>query len=442
MNLTAQIQEDRNSPEDLERRYRDAERDGLGAEFAAAVANCLAADPDNVLLRAWQARLEADATGAAAARGADAGKVRHRWMQAVGLAAACGALFSLMAAGGPPVPAPDEAATLFWVGWAPVAAVALMAFLYRAGQAERLPVIALGAAGALAAGLVVLVTTGSRTDDTAALVALHLPMLAWGLVGATVVARRPDPGRQAYAYGVRSMETLIAGGIFLGSGMIFGALTLGIFEVFGIAFPETTLLRLGAFGIGLIPVLALASVYDPARTPVQQEPTGLARILRIMTWLALPAALAVMASYVVWFVPVYFWRAFDERAVLLVYNATIIAILMLLAAAVSDAGGRGELVRVSLLRRAALGLSVLTLLLNLYALAAIVSRLLEYGVTPNRHAVLGWNVATALMLVALIVTSWRSEPDDWLPRFRRTFGAVLILPMIWAAWVTLVLPLF
>ena len=85
-------------------------------------------------------------------------------------------------------------------------------------------------------------------------------------------------------------------------------------------------------------------------------------------------------------------------------------------------------------------MSVLTLLLNLYALAAIVTRTLQYGLTPNRHAVLGWNAVTLLMLAFLLARSWSAEPDDWPPKFRASMGRVMVLAVGWASWVIWGLP--
>ncbi len=279
-----------------------------------------------------------------------------------------------------------------------------------------------------------------RTDDVATLVALHLPFVSWAVIGGGVTLGRTDRATHFYAYIVQSMEALITGGIFLVAGAIFGGLTLGIFAVFGLEFPLSVLRAAAAFGLGVIPVLAVASVYDPNVSPAQQRPTGLARILRIMTWLLFPAALVVLSFYVIWFIPAYFWRAFNERTVLIVYNATIIAILTLLAATVSAPDDARERTNERLLRRGAFSLSVLTLLLNLYALAAIVTRTLQYGLTPNRHAVLGWNAVTLLMLAFLLARSWSAEPDDWPPKFRASMGRVMVLAVGWASWVIWGLP--
>ena len=370
------------------------------------------------------------------------GLYRH-WGAALAISIGCGALLALFVGDQAPVPIPDEADPLFWIGWAPLAAVGIVAFLATvAPDSERLRwyggAAAIAAIAALSSGLI----AWGRTDDVATLIALHLPFVAWAAVGASVTLGRVDRERHFYAFTVQSMEALVTGGIYLVAGGIFGGLTFGIFAVLGVELPESLMRAGAAFGIGVIPVLAVASVHDPRSAPADQRPTGLARILRIMTWLMLPVALGVLALYVFWFIPAYFWRAFNEREVLIVYNATIMAILALLAAAVSSGGGHRRRRTVHVLRLAVVSLGTLTLLLNVYALAAILSRTVQFGLTPNRHAVLGWNIVTLLMLAFLLARSWSADTDEWLPEFRVSLAQAMVLAVGWASWVVWGLPLF
>jgi len=371
------------------------------------------------------------------------GLYRH-WGAALAISLGCGALLALFVGDKAPVPIPGVAEPLFWIGWGPLAAIGIVVFLaVVAPDSKRFRWYGGAAAIALIAGLSSALVAWDRTDHVAILIALHLPFVAWAAVGASVSLGRTDRAGHFYAFIVQSMEVLVTGGIYLGAGGIFGALTVGIFSVLGVEMPESVFRHVAAFGIGVIPVLALASVYDPTSAPAEQRPTGLARILRIMTWLMLPVALGMLALYVFWFIPAYFWRAFDDREVLIVYNATIIAILTLLAAAVSSGGGHRRRQGERVLRYAVLSLGALTLLLNAYALAAIVSRIVQYGgLTPNRHAVLGWNTVTLLMLAFLLVRSWSAESDNWLPEFRVALAQAMVPAVGWAAWVVWGLPFF
>jgi len=374
--------------------------------------------------------------------GALDGLYRH-WGAALAISVGCGALLALFVGGKAPVPIPGVSEPLFWIGWGPLAAIGIVAFLaVAAPDSNRIRWHGGAVAVAVIAGLSSALVAWGRTDHVAILIAMHLPFVAWAAVAASVSLGRSDRAGNFYAFIVQSMEVMVTGGIYLGAGGIFGALTVGIFSVLGVEPPESVLRHVAAFGIGVIPVLAVASVYDPTSAPAQQRPTGLARILRIMTWLMLPVALGVLALYVFWFIPAYFWRAFEDREVLIVYNATIIAILTLLAAAVSSGGGHRRRQGERVLRYAVLSLGTLTLLLNAYALAAIVSRIVQYGgLTPNRHAVLGWNTVTLLMFAFLLVRSWSVAPDEWLPEIRIALARAMVLAVGWAAWVVLGLPL-
>lgn len=431
-------------PEALESLYREAQQRGQDDAFRQAVTQCLETTPGNVLLRTWACRLDLDVPTDAELEFQSAADSRWHWATALSASLACGTLFVFFARGQPPVPVPGEAHPLFWIGCGPLVASSIVAFL-AVGSMDKTRMRWYGSAAAFLALAVTLsaLYAWDKTDQdqAAVLMALHLPFVAWSVLGVSVIWNRADQSQQFFAFIVESMEALLAGGICLGTGVIFIGLTAGIFAVLGVQFPEALILTIVPFGLGLIPVLAVAAVYDPRLAPTQQEPTGLARILRIMTWLLLPLALGVLAIYIFWFIPNYFWRAFDERDILVIYNATIIAILALLAAAVSTTNASGLQANARFLRPAILSLTTLGLSLNVYALAAIVSRFLQYGFTPNRHAVLGWNVVTLLMLALLLSRAWRVKDESWIAVFRASMAQGVLLASAWAAWVVWGIPL-
>jgi hypothetical protein len=87
-------------------------------------------------------------------------------------------------------------------------------------------------------------------------------------------------------------------------------------------------------------------------------------------------------------------------------------------------------------------LSAVTILVNGIALSAILFRISEWGITPNRAAVLGGNV---LILVNLLLVTWHllkvvSKKAD-LYGVRKTISSYLPLYMIWTIVVTFLFPL-
>src|SRR5690606_3041207 len=147
------------------------------------------------------------------------------------------------------------------------------------------------AAAVIVLALYVGLTIGGRTDDVAVLGAMHLPFVSWAIVGAALCLGYTNPAKQSHAYLVKSVETVLTGGIFFGAGLIFVGLTYGIFAVLGIELPEDDLQVVAAWAIGAIPLLAIGSVYDVTTSPATQDwNAGLTRTLRILSRLFLPLA--------------------------------------------------------------------------------------------------------------------------------------------------------
>ena len=284
-----------------------------------------------------------------------------------------------------------------------------------------------------------LATSATRTDDIAILVALHLPFLAWATVGAALAYRHLSPAKQGYAFIAKSLETALTGAIYAAAGILFLALTYGIFAALGVEFPSHTHWRIAACGIGTVPILALASVYEPTLAPAEQSwATGLGRLLAIFSRVFLALSLGVLLTYLLFFVPANFWHPFHAREALIAYNTTIIAILVLLAAiATSVDETQGHLVR-----RSVIVLVVLTLVLNAYALAAIVSRIDQFGLSPNRYAAAGWNIVTLAILAVILIRHGRCQSDQWLLALRTSIAYALVPATAWALWVCLLLPQF
>ena len=330
----------------------------------------------------------------------------------------------------------------YWIGWFPFTGLVILLYLLVTGRENvdrkrfliaSLLIAILGLTSGFAAW--------ESRDDLAILTAIHLPFVIWMLVGWTVTPVESKPVH-FYAFILKSAETVVMGGLYAIAGALFAGLTFGIFSALGVGLPKGLLTGGAAFGIGAIPLLALASVCDPATSLAHQDwARGLARIVRIIPRLILPAALGVLLIYILWFIPTYFWRPFEDRTALAVFNATIMAIIALITTALpgmeEEPSGWDKL-----LGRSLLLLVLLTFVLNAYALAAVVARIVEHGLTPNRHAVCGWNAVTLAMLLGIARRLWWSGPEPWTPAVRRTIALMMLPAFAWALWVLWMVPLF
>lgn len=457
--LLASVDRARSDPAALEALYREAASAGDDSDFKDAISSLLADSPSDLLLQAWAHRLDIPVEETVSGKGPAESATDHRWRIAIPIAVLLGFVFALLAWGETPVPFPGVGMPGFVLGWGPAVAAAIVVLIFAARRDnERLPVyggallvlailFGLGAWKGWMPSRVFVVAPGLPGDsavvDEAGLIALHLPLVCWAVLAATLCAGMPDLWKQLYAFVLKSAETIVTAGLYLIAGVVFSGLTYGIFSVLGVDIPNEFAMRFAAWGLGVIPLLAVATVYDPTRSPLDQSwDTGLARVIRILVRLLLPLTLAVLVVYVAYFIPMYFMRAFKQRETLIVYNATIVAIIAVLATAAPGLderlAGRGS----QILRWAIIVAGVLTLLLNAYALAAIVGRTISGGYSPNRHAVIGWNITTLAMLASVLLRQALVRGRPWAEIFRRSIAQALVLAMAWSTWVVVGLPHF
>jgi hypothetical protein len=195
-----------------------------------------------------------------------------------------------------------------------------------------------------------------------------------------------------------------------------------------------------AGGGGLIAIVAVALVYDPTAAPAEQAADeGLSKLVALLMRLALPLAVAVLLVYLA-FIPFNWREPFENRDVLLIFNAMLFAVVALLVGATPVHGTElGEKAQ-SWLRRGVIALSALALAISLYALAAILTRTANDRLTPNRLLFIGWNLVNIAVLVMLLFRQARSGRARWLPAMHRTFAIGALLYVAWAAAGVLVTP--
>ena len=143
--------------------------------------------------------------------------------------------------------------------------------------------------------------------------------------------------------------------------------------------PDTIARLVIAGGVGLIPTLAVALIYDPQLLPSGQEfRSGISRFLGSLLRLLVIPTLLVAVIYVV-FIPFNFWAPFEHRDVLFAYNAMLFAVMGLLLGATPIHAEDVSLPQQSWLRRAILVIASLAVLVSLYALSAILYRTVDGG---------------------------------------------------------------
>jgi hypothetical protein len=268
----------------------------------------------------------------------------------------------------------------------------------------------------------------------------HLPLLAWSLVGIYLLRPAFDTGNR-FAFLIKSLEVFVMAGLLGITLGIFTFVSVMLFQALSIEFPQWAMRLFVPGSLGLVPVLAIAIIYNPQRTPAQQPfDEGLSRLIAVLMRVMLPLTLLILVIYL-GFIPFNFWEPFRNRDLLIAYNAMLFAVMALLVGAtpVSLQGMRPA--QQGWLRRGLVAVALLALLVSLYALAALGYRTWQEGWTPNRLAFVGWNVINSGLLGLLLLRQWRSAPAQWLPAMKATFGVGVIAYALWSLLVLVGIPL-
>ena len=429
MSYVQSIDTYRHDPQQLETLFQQAAQAGERVAFAAGLDEIYHRTPENVLIAAWHYRL-AGPTAQESGSGVN-------WGLALPIALLSGLAFWLLSS-----PALDLSGDLPFVFLVAGPLAALFLLLYLALTDSRHARRAAQVAGGLVllALFVIFYDRVRNWDSLRILWLLHMPVLAWIGVGLAVLGVRADPERR-FAFVTKSIEVAVTVGLFTIAGGAFAGVTMGLFNTLGFNNLDP-LMRLLVTGIGgATPVLALALVYNAKADVLEQSfNQGISKLVAILMRLLLPLTLLVLLGYLA-LVPANFMEPFTNRDVLITSNVMLFAIMALLVAAsplhVDDVGptvGR-------FLRWEILALAGLTLIVSLYALAAVLYRTGFGGFTLNRVTIIGWNGINIGLLGLLLVRQLRRGKADWLAQLHGTVSVGLTAWAAWAGVVTVILPL-
>jgi hypothetical protein len=295
-------------------------------------------------------------------------------------------------------------------------------------QSLRARVIVALAVPFVAAAVLVNVFPFEQGGDTEALVAIHLPVVLWLVAGVAYLGGvwRSDAPRMDFVRFTGEWfiyYTLIA----LGGGVLSG-LTLGVFEAIGVDFePVITgwVLPCGAVGA----VVVVAWLVEAKQSVIENMAPVLTSVFTPLFAVMLVAAIAGMAITASFIDP--------EREVLILFDLLLVVVLGLLLYSIS---ARDPGATPTLMDALQLVLVVSALVIDLFALGAILSRITEFGWTPNRTAGLGLNV------VLLANLAWSAWLLSSFLRGRRLFSDLerwqtTYIP-VYAAWAAMVVVVF
>ncbi|AHM58682.1 hypothetical protein D770_02050 [Flammeovirgaceae bacterium 311] len=247
-------------------------------------------------------------------------------------------------------------------------------------------------AGATLAGLIFInLLPAVENSDTLILSCLHLLLFLWSLLGFAFVGEQLNNREQRLSFLKYNGDLVVMTTLILIAGAIMTGITIGLFELIGFHIVEFYIENIVVFGLPAAPILGTYLT--------RTNPHLVGKVSPVIAKIFSPLVLVMLVIYLA--AMVYSGKnPYNDREFLLMFNALLIGVLALIFFSVAETSrtskSKPEIWVLFLL-------SVVTVLVNSIALSAILFRISEWGITPNRAAVLGGNVFILINL--LLVTA-------------------------------------
>src|SRR5258706_1037904 len=301
-------------------------------------------------------------------------------------------------------------------------------FIWRKGLSTKKIVLA-GVAFVIALIFINLLPADNKSD-TLILSCIHLPLFLWAVLGFSYVGEniRSYPKRLdflRYNGDLVIMTTLI-----LIAGGILTAITIGLFRVIGFNIERFYFDYVVVFGLAASPIVGTYIT--------QTNPQLVNKVSPLIAKIFSPL---VLITLVVYLVAILFSgkNPYNDRNFLMVFNFLLIGVMAIILFSVAETFKKNENRTSSFIL---LALSIVTVIVNGVALSAILFRISEWGITPNRLAVLGGNI---LMLINLLMVTFRlfktvSKKAD-ISDVENSISMFLPSYFLWTIIVTFIFPL-
>lgn len=270
----------------------------------------------------------------------------------------------------------------------------------------------------------------NTTNDSIILACIHLPIFLWTILGYTFVGGKLKSTQKKIDYLRFNGDFVVMTAIIMLAGFLFSAITIGLFSLIGINIETFYAEKIAIWGLSAVPIVVTYLVQNNPQLVNKISPT----IAKIFTPIVFVTLLIFLVTIMYTGKDLY-----DDRNFLMIFNALLIGVMAIILFSITEATKKQH-EKISLWFL--IGLSILTIILNSLALSAIVFRITEFGITPNRLAVIGANVLIFVNLVfvaykLLLIARGKSE----LYKVEAVIAMFIPIYGIWAALVTFILPM-
>lgn len=246
-------------------------------------------------------------------------------------------------------------------------------------------------AGAILFSLVFInLLPGTAKTDTLNLSCIHLVLFLWALLGFVFTGEQPANVERRLSYLKYNGDLVVMTTLIVIGGGILTGITIGLFSLIGFQIEKFFFENIVVFGLPAAPIFGTYLT--------QSNPQLVGKVSPVIAKIFSPLVLVMLVIYLV--AMIYSGKdPYNDREFLLIFNGLLIGVMAIIFFSVAESSGTNKSHPENWILFL---LSIVTIIVNGIALSAIVFRIAEWGISPNRAAVLGGNV---LILVNLLLVT-------------------------------------
>ena len=267
-------------------------------------------------------------------------------------------------------------------------------------------------------------------SDTLILACIHLPLFLWAVLGFTYLGKDFKNNQRRLDFLRYNGDLVVMTTIILIAGGLFTMLTINLFRLIDIPIEEFYFENIGIWGLAASPIVGTFLV--------QTNPQLVNKVSPVIAKIFTPLVLITLVIYLV--AVIYTGKdPYNDREFLLIFNMLLIGVMAIIFFSVAESTKNSGSKIITLMLFA---LSIATIIVNGIALSAIIFRISEWGITPNRLAVLGSNI---LILLNLFFMSYRLfktiKDNNEIEKVGNSIAYFLPVYSLWTVIVTFGLPI-
>ncbi|GAB3812568.1 hypothetical protein [Pontibacter rugosus] len=269
---------------------------------------------------------------------------------------------------------------------------------------------------------------GTINSDTLLLACIHLPLLLWVILEVSFAGNELSNYNKRLEYLRFNGDLAVMSALLVIAGVLLTGITIGLFSIIGFQIEEMYFEYVVAFGLPAVPIVGSHLT--------QSNPQLVNKVSPVIAKLFSPLVLVMLLIYLC---AIFFsgQDLYTDRDFLLLFNVLLIGVMALIFFSVAESSST---------ERSAAGvwvlllLSIVTVVVNGIALSAISFRISEWGVTPNRLAVLGGNVLILVHLLLVTVMLFKTATKK--AAITEVGKAIVLYIPVYFAWTIVVVFLF